>query len=561
MSNISQNPFILITPSAATSSSSYVVNQNVQIISTPNEISNSNNAIVWTMISSAITSSSVYAQMVISVDVVSAEGQFFGFSGTSIYDFPQFQLTAKDEPQLLEYYSTGTTPTRTTSDVAQCIVSTLNEDFNFRERFFAVQSANTFYIQAKELGARYNMNFSSSNSDITLLSSISSPNDNIGQNYKDYAVWGDIYIGSSGNFNELISRTGSTKIGSIEIDYNKDNLYEFNVANFVEPYLTTNLPTIGSTTFVQDTNACGNVYLVFGNKYDEFENNFRRRFPVGQTEIGWTHHSGIELLSGNTLTNHVFKFTSVSGDGLTFLTNSPSNKEVYTNQKEFLSMIVEPDPDFGAVILGYYEYWNGTRVNYIEKFNTIMTNGGHYTVDVSYANIITGATQPVRRYTAALYKHNDSIPISTRLLISEIKSYEVQPDCPSDIQHPIIFLNTLGGWDSFLFNGETQIELERDYEKFTATLSFNPSQTDIIQQVFALESYPVYTAFSTWINKEHFDWLFEMTKSSDVRLLQDGIFKSIIITKFDYKLDTINQLYSVEVQYIYSEPENSINNF
>lgn len=556
--NISRNPIIYKVSSAATNDNIYYLNNNLIINSSPAQITAVNNPIVWSISSSAITSSDSYAKLIINVNSASNNGEYFSFSGNSITDYPQFQLTAAAEPTILEYYSNSTSPSKSTTDIANCICSVLNDDFNFKDRFFAVSSGSSVLITAINEGDKYNFNFFSSSSDIVLISKTDSNNKNIGQNYKDYSVWADIYINSSGDYPILTSRTGSTFVDGIEINYNPNNTYEFNISNFVEPYLTTSLPSTGQTTFFIDNNAITNAYIVFGQKYDEFSNNFRKKFICGQSDLIWSHHSALDYLNTNNLSGYSFNFTTVSGDNKQFLTKIPLEKETTTSSLEYLSMILEGNTSLGVCLKGYYEWFDGTKINF-EKNVTTTIEGGFYNVDVSYSNLNFGSSNTVRRYVVGVYRFDVDIPGSTRYLISPQITYNIQQDCLSDNYKQIVWLDN--AWETFIFNGEEEITIDRDYEQFKVTLSYNPSKQDTINQLLSITSNKIYTAKSTWINKEHFEWLFSLTTSNDVRLYEDGLFKSIYITKFDYKLDTIEQLYSVEFDYVLSPTVNKTSNF
>jgi len=553
--NISKNPLLYLVSSAATDDNAYYLNNKLTINSSPANITAVNNPIVWSISTSAITGSEIYSQLSINVNSASADGEYFLFSGLTINDFPQFQLTSAAEPSILEYYSSTTSPVKSTNDIADCICYVLNDDFNFKDRFFAVRSGSTVLISAQKTGERYNFNFYSSSSAITLNYKTDSVNNNISQNNKDYSVWADIYIDSTGNYPVLGSRTGSTYVQTIPIDYNIDNVYEFNISNFIEPYLSTTLPLTGQTSFWIDNNAITNAYIVFGEKYDEFSNNFRRKFLCGQSDVIWSHHSALNYLNINNLSGYSFGYSTVSGDNKQFLTSIPLKKETTTSSLEYLSLLLEGE--LGVCIKGYYEWWDGTQVNF-EKMTTTTITGGHYNVDVSYSALNLGSSQPVRRYVVGVYRFDVDIPDSTRYLISPQITYNIQPECLDENYKQIVWLNN--AWETFIFSGEEEITIDRDYELFKVSLDYNPSKQDVINQLISISSNKIYTAKSSWINKEHFEWLYSLTNSNDVRLYQDGIFKSIYITKFEYKLDSIEQLYKVDFEYILSPDVNKVSN-
>lgn len=549
-----ENPFSLNYTAQMTQSSAFTINGNITIVSSPALLSASQNPIIFEFASSATTFSQDNAQLAFECNAVPDSGNFFILSASSSTDFPTIQIVFAKTPGAGEVYSNETVPSKSVNELAECICSVLNGDFNFKQRFFAVRNGNEVNIQARQQGKRYNLNFISSDPDIQGISATNSSNWNRAQTLKDYSVYIDVYVNSSGTYADLTSRNASIKVGSVEIDYQKNNSYDFDVSSFVQPYCKTSIPTIGASTFQSDTGATTNVYCVFGELYDEFSNNFRKGFPIGQTSIVWVHNSALKYSEINNLSAYTVSSTTPLGTNRKFLTNSPSVKETYSNQKEFLSVIADGSSNFACGVRGTILYYDGSTSSYVNKLNTAFSTGGHKIADVSYSNLgFTGST-PIRKYTVQLYR--DTVPQSNDIGVSEIKTYELLPDCPSDYQKNILWVNSLGGWDSFMFNGEMEQSSKRKSDIFITSPDYTPSETERLNTDYQIDVEFITTIKSSWINKNHFDWLFDLSKSDDVRVLQNNKFIPINIVKFDYQMDTIDDVYQVTIEYKTAIEEN-----
>lgn len=546
MSFLYENPFSLSDPSEMSAATSFNANNNIVILSSPALINAAHNPILWQFKSSATTQNTTYSQLVFECQGVPDDGNFIIISGDSPTNFPTIQLTCAEVPGAGQIYSNTTSPARSAADLAECIASVLNSDFNFKQRFYAVVDNIEVSIQARQQGARYNLNFFSTDPDILQTSVTDSGNWNRGQILKDYTIYGDVYVGSSGNYADLVSRLPATRVGSVEIDYQPSNTYTFDVSSFVEPYVRRSTPTINASTFFRDLGTMTNVFIVFGERYDEFNNNFRKPFPVGQTDVAWVHNAALDYSLPNTLSAYTYDF-SVANTNKLFLTNQPTSKDTFTNQKEFLSVIIEGNSNFEIFIDGLYEYWDGTQVGYADKFTTTVTSGGCYTADVSYSNMgFTGSTE-IRRYTARLWRRNISTGFEVPVSITQ--TFNVLPDCPTDYQTNVLWVNSLGGWDSFIFNAEIEEKIKRKSDEFITPPDYSPTASERLNTDYNIDVQKTTILKSNWINKAHFDWLSDMAKSDDVRILSGSTFIPVTISNFNYELDSINDLYEISIEY------------
>lgn len=560
---ISQNILLSIHP-AASGGTAYSQNNNITINSTPANLTAGENPIVWTLNTSAITSSNDYAQIAFSVSGVPPDAEYFTLTPDESFQFPNYQLTAADEPQANEFYSTGTTPSKTTTDVADCIVASLNGNYSFRQRFFAVRTGTQVIIKSLKKGSRYNLNFTSTTGYISLDYTLDAGNQFISQNKKDYSVWADIYIDSDGYIGGAINRFPSVYLTSTDLTYLPNNAYTFDVSNVVKSYVSTPLPEVGNTSFWLTLDDMVNFYIVFGEEYDEFENNNKRRFTIGQTEVKWATNASLPLNTVNNLSDNLVLALYNGTQSINAMTDAPNPKETFSSQKEFISFVYYHTPsiigDIKFFLKGYYELFDGTQVVYTHDKITNISQGGSYHVETSYESMPFSPSSAIRLYTAEVWtSFSDDDGGTHEFKIINQRVYNVVQDCLSDYAQQFAWKNSRGRWDTFLFNGEIEENLERSAKQFNSPESYSPVSTDRLITTTKIDISQVITAKSGWIDKYHFDYLFYIAKNQDVRLFDsNGDYIPVNVKKLDWKLDSTKTLYQVQMDYILARGENYV---
>lgn len=562
---LSQNILLSTNPTSATGQTAFSLNNTVTVTSNPYQITASENPVVWQFQTSALTASNSFSELSFTVNALPIATDFITISADTQYLYPTYQLTAADIPAENEFYASGTTPTKTTSDVADSICFALNENFSFRQRFYAIRISNQVKIAPLQPGARYNFNFASSTTAITQDYSTDATNRYFGQTKKDFSIWADLYTGCSGFLNSAIDRAPSYKIGSTEITYIADNEYNFDVSNVIKSYLSTPLPQLGLTTFWRTTEDIANIYLVYGTKYDEFENNFKRRFIVGETEVVWVTNSSLPFTEVNNLVDYTVQAIPGGTQSKAFMTNQPSEKDTYTTSKEFLSfcfahVLAAGVPTIDFYLKGEYELYDGTSVTFTNKKITTTASGGSFHVETSYGTMGFPSTPKVRRYWAQVWAHytDDSLNEFNYKVVNR-QDYNVIDECIYDYATQFIFKNEFGRWDTFFFNAEIEEELDRDADTFNSPAPYTPTSEDRLITNINIEASKILTAKSGWIDKQHFDWLFELAKSNDIRLISGTDFIPVNVNKkLDWKMDSTNTLYQVKMQYSFAKSENFV---
>jgi hypothetical protein len=145
--------------------------------------------------------------------------------------------------------------------------------------------------------------------------------------------------------------------------------------------------------------------------------------------------------------------------------------------------------------------------------------------------------------------YNDSI-------VSYPIRYRVLPKCLSE-NKSFAFLNKLGGWDCFNFNGTTQ----NDYSlKSTNTIyksfSSNVEVSDEFESVESKVSDITYTVTSSVIGIDTIEWLKEMAYAKAIYELSSMKYIIIDEMKVSYKDSDVNG--QVSMKYHYSDSINNI---
>ena len=559
------NPFTYLAPySALTTNVSYYLATGVTISNSPSTISASENPIYWTFSANTIPvvgPYSGYAFTLLSLTGLTAGTQIV-ISAATAGAFPNYVFTAADEPQANEFYSTTTTPTKTSSEMVDSLCAAMNSNFSFRQRFQAIHGGGSIiYVQAVNSGATWNLNvgYSGVYSLYNSTSFISS------ERFKDWGLYTELYINSVGDFGyNNLNRYSSQRIATFENSYNTDNIYSFDVAGAVKNYVTTPVPTISASTMQSMSGALVNFYLVFSEKYDEYRTNYRREFLRGQTEIGWAMNSSLPFNTANTLTAYTINNSSAQ-TYINFLTQAPNPKNVYLNSNEYLYFLYSNNhsqmSNLHFAMLADVNYSDGTTdlALTLLQDTAIASNGGSlYSANVSPYQIFTGITYSsklVKSYTVRLV----FVSGAATYTVSNDKEYILLPDDASVGQKEILFQNSFGVYESFVFNGEYETDVERKVSTFNIPIPFGNGYTSY-STIDNIDVTQKYKSHSAHLDKEHFDWLFQLVKSNDVRLVVGNELKRIIITNADWKSISNSDLFKISIEWVYSLDENYIKN-
>lgn len=231
------------------------------------------------------------------------------------------------------------------------------------------------------------------------------------------------------------------------------------------------------------------------------------------------------------------------------LTNKPYGKYV-RGQKEFLNFIFA-DENRG-VSLGSAEYKIGVAYK-------LFTFGGEYITtiyDYEVARTSLGMVNTcVIDLTAALnaYPNAGKVEIvltRNRAEISESIELEIVPECLHRL-NAFIFLNKLGGWDSFNVDTETERDSKQSSSTYNKTLTPGRRVGDSRETVYSVELDITYSLETDLLDTATRTWLQELLASS---VIFDGDGNYIILE--DSKLPISSGMDTLSLKYRLSDKYN-----
>ncbi len=228
----------------------------------------------------------------------------------------------------------------------------------------------------------------------------------------------------------------------------------------------------------------------------------------------------------------------------------------------YLTFHCTPSSTFSNIyfyLKGEIEYFDGSFDIFTDTKLTSISAGGSYHVEVGYDSMGFSPSSPVRSYDVGVWIRwtDDAFSIHNQQVVNT-KTYVLLQDCPSDYAYNFIFKNTLGRWDSFLFNGEIEENLERSSKQFNSPESYSPTSEDRLSTDISVNVQKKTVSKSGWLDKIHFDWLFELAKNTDVRLYNSGDLIPVVVNKVDWEMDSTKTMYQVQMDWSYAKEENYV---
>jgi len=290
--------------------------------------------------------------------------------------------------------------------------------------------------------------------------------------------------------------------------------------------------------------------------------------PTDQTDIRWILNAAQALEYDPDLTPYWRNaLNPCEGDIVKCLTNSPnrnisrtpvvfSKNPLLINQKWFLSFICEV-PDL-------------VNIHYVARYDTGLTLSGVVPVldalgapIVSEIGVMTIDVSP--SYLGFQSLPDGIVDYDVQIFIgpnpyTEIRKYYVINNClPSRTQ--IMFLNRLGGWDTYYFIGDNNTKDSRKAQDFNKTRPTTIKPYNRGSAQFNINYTRGLSLSSGQLNSSEFIWLEELLGSNDVYIVNRmGEFEAVTITNFNRDFSSREQLYTIDVTIEKSLPTNNVNN-
>ena len=296
-------------------------------------------------------------------------------------------------------------------------------------------------------------------------------------------------------------------------DLGSTGLYTFELQDSLEDGVSHDLQAIDASGQLTTSNSLNVVFLVF-KSYHEV-NGVPTLLNVGtfNTEDIYCLNASRQYLDTQTLLDY-FITISVLTSTRKFLTNSPTSKRIKEGESEFLSAF----SILGTASVRITKTNADTSTANLDTALTLSTTGEErwdFGVGISNINALSAGfiDDDVVSYTVEVIN-------ATNDKVSERRTYVVDRVCREDSVR-VHFLNALGGFDSYTFEGISRTDLKtksRTFERYLPKGFSNGDRgtttikTDGVNRVLA-RSYPLKQADR--------EWLQELFTSQQV-FIQDG---------------------------------------
>jgi hypothetical protein len=127
-------------------------------------------------------------------------------------------------------------------------------------------------------------------------------------------------------------------------------------------------------------------------------------------------------------------------------------------------------------------------------------------------------------------------------------------------RYNILFINQLGMWDTFTFTGDIDFNYSQKYNKYRTTQAISYTPNDLITGNYNSMVVKGFTLRSSQLDTKHKEWLQELLDSPEIKIFNNNKLESYYITKSDFKMDSVKNLYTLNLDVVRTIENNSINN-
>jgi len=129
-------------------------------------------------------------------------------------------------------------------------------------------------------------------------------------------------------------------------------------------------------------------------------------------------------------------------------------------------------------------------------------------------------------------------------------------------RYGVAFLNKLGTWSCFDFNGEIVNNVNFENEKMEVARAVNVDGSSnigfISNSVYGTKVTKKIAANSGWIDLEHFNFLMELISTNRCYCYTEETQPYLIISSVNYQKSSNDDLYNVDVEFLETLHQNNI---
>jgi len=207
-----------------------------------------------------------------------------------------------------------------------------------------------------------------------------------------------------------------------------------------------------------------------------------------------------------------------------------------------------------------YRYINQFCFNtdYIKTLSTVQPFENVSKVEITH---IAYSYQTERNLTDSIENDINSEEVEYEIMTYYIDKSSTNQECSNVLElnepnyTPIVFLNSLGGFDLFEFGEIIEFKSNRKIESYTSPYSYNTNKLDEFEKIYDLNYNDNYMIKSPSLDSEQFNWLKDLVISKQVYILKGTDLIPIIINEITYDYKT-NEDRNINMSFNYSKPTN-----
>lgn len=448
------------------------------------------------------------------------------------------------------------------SITAQNIRNTLLKDSFFSSNFditipFSINGSEinngyVIYLLSKGGGSKYQFSFNTLNN--TFISVSGNPNsssnsDTIDGGKGNAEIELDVYEDTDvflGENDAPVNSDFGNYVTTLSKNYYKESIW-FETNTLMNKKIGYSTDFLYSDDWVDAGTSLN--YRFVAKKYDGLN-----RIPFYISNVLYIFNGYDYTLNPNDISDYVYDGTK-GFDTVKPLTNQPIKKYV-DGQNEYFSFIFSDaqhalnlSNEYNLGLTYKYYTQSGEYISSQTKHNKnrkIFKVVNTVKLNPNISGVESSSNKVVGYFTVGLSRNGS--------VVSNELRYDVIPSCYNKILE-FAFLNRLGGWDTFNFNGEWSNDFKLDEStNIFKTLLPNYSISDEIESVYSKTMNEVFSVQSSSIGYNTVEWLKELAASKAVYELSTK--RYVIIQDLNLKYNSKDNQYQVEMKYRYSDTIN-----
>lgn len=476
-----------------------------------------------------------------------------------------------------------------------------------KDRIIVTPSGDALYLTAKYEGTQFD--FIVNQSGTAFATSYTGAQDGVfAQTKQDYGVVVDLYVDNTPTTQRLfISPSAPPNTSAnfantkpLEKRYSGVNLFEFDLAESLFPFLKSQVPLVKDTAGFGDFGVNYALPMIARFAYivserwveDGISYQFPREirgFNYETDEVKktfWAVRSSerLEYTDDDTYRSFYFRWRGrrLDGQGLVYpLSHQPLRKLIRRDALEFLYFVFDRPAN-----LNLYDLL-GMRVTFtledctevesffpITAFSTFDIQNGIISIEVSprmFDLTSYESTSKVASYSITFYVLSSFNISAPAIDLTVEQSYVlVNEDNCADNVPTLLFLNPLGGYDSLTPRGVIVKSIDVDRDNYNRTLKHEtvnkhnglpyPDYEKVTtESTYATQTTVSYSINTGWLDKDHADWLRDMVQSTEIYLVDPTMEREtrtidgwqprrVLVRGFKWERSSLDDSYALSIE-------------